>query len=227
MVKIKDIPTSDRPIERLIQKGSDSLSNEELLAILIRTGTKGKSSKELASNILSSIKNIQELKNLKFKQLTQIDGIGPSKAAILLSTIELSKRMNQTVHTIIKKKGNNPAFIFEYYQSILQDKTQEYFYAIYLDQAKTIIQDKLLFIGTINYSLVHPRDIFKEAYLLSASSIIIVHNHPTGNVLPSQNDIDTTNNLVKIGSLLGIKVIDHIIIGSHHYYSFFENGCIE
>lgn len=227
MVKIKDIPTSDRPIERLIQKGSDSLSNEELLAILIRTGTKGKSSKELASNILSSIKNIQELKNLNFKQLTQIDGIGSSKAAILLSTIELSKRMNQTVHTIIKKKGNNPAFIFEYYQSILQDKTQEYFYAIYLDQAKTIIQDKLLFIGTINYSLVHPRDIFKEAYLLSASSIIIVHNHPTGNVLPSQNDIDTTNNLVKIGSLLGIKVIDHIIIGSHHYYSFFENGCIE
>lgn len=227
MVKIKDIPTSDRPIERLIQKGSDSLSNEELLAILIRTGTKGKSSKELASNILSSIKNIQELKNLNFKQLTQIDGIGPSKAAILLSTIELSKRMNQTVHTIIKKKGNNPAFIFEYYQSILQDKTQEYFYAIYLDQAKTIIQDKLLFIGTINYSLVHPRDIFKEAYLLSASSIIIVHNHPTGNVLPSQNDIETTNNLVKIGSLLGIKVIDHIIIGSHHYYSFFENGCIE
>ena len=227
MVKIKDIPTYDRPIERLIQKGSDSLSNEELLAILIRTGTKGKSSKELASNILSSIKNIQELKNLNFKQLTQIDGIGPSKAAILLSTIELSKRMNQTVHTIIKKKGNNPAFIFEYYQSILQDKTQEYFYAIYLDQAKTIIQDKLLFIGTINYSLVHPRDIFKEAYLLSASSIIIVHNHPTGNVLPSQNDIDTTNNLVKIGSLLGIKVIDHIIIGSHHYYSFFENGCIE
>ncbi len=227
MVKIKDIPTSDRPIERLIQKGSNSLSNEELLAILIRTGTKGKSSKELASNILSSIKNIQELKNLNFKQLTQIDGIGPSKAAILLSTIELSKRMNQTVHTIIKKKGNNPAFIFEYYQSILQDKTQEYFYAIYLDQAKTIIQDKLLFIGTINYSLVHPRDIFKEAYLLSASSIIIVHNHPTGNVLPSQNDIDTTNNLVKIGSLLGIKVIDHIIIGSHHYYSFFENGCIE
>ncbi|MBD9085127.1 JAB domain-containing protein [bacterium] len=227
MVKIKDIPTSDRPIERLIQKGSDSLSNEELLAILIRTGTKGKSSKELASNILSSIKNIQELKNLNFKQLTQIDGIGPSKAAILLSTIELSKRMNQTVHTIIKKKGNNPAFIFEYYQSILQDKTQEYFYAIYLDQAKTIIQDKLLFIGTINYSLVHPRDIFKEAYLLSASSIIIVHNHPTGNVLPSQNDIDTTNNLVKVGSLLGIKVIDHIIIGSHHYYSFFENGCIE
>ena len=227
MVKIKDIPTSDRPIERLIQKGSDSLSNEELLAILIRTGTKGKSSKELASNILSSIKNIQELKNLNFKQLTQIDGIGPSKAAILLSTIELSKRMNQTVHTIIKKKGNNPAFIFEYYQSILQDKTQEYFYAIYLDQAKTIIQDKLLFIGTINYSLVHPRDIFKEAYLLSASSIIIVHNHPTGNVLTSQNDIDTTNNLVKIGSLLGIKVIDHIIIGSHHYYSFFENGCIE
>lgn len=227
MVKIKDIPTSDRPIERLIQKGSDSLSNEELLAILLRTGTKGKSSKELASNILSSIKNIQELKNLNFKQLTHIDGIGPSKAAILLSTIELSKRMNQTVHTIIKKKGNNPAFIFEYYRSILQDKTQEYFYAIYLDQAKTIIQDKLLFIGTINYSLVHPRDIFKEAYLLSASSIIIVHNHPTGNVLPSQNDIDTTNNLVKIGSLLGIKVLDHIIIGRHHYYSFFENGCIE
>lgn len=227
MVKIKDIPVSDRPIERLIQKGKESLSNEELLAILLRTGTKGKSSKDLAINILKEIKDINNLNKITLEELQKIDGIGISKAALILASIELGKRVHQTVDHLNNKKGNNPNLIFEYYKDLLKDKTQEHFYAIYLDQAKNIIKDKLLFIGTINYSLVHPRDIFKEAYILSASSIILVHNHPTGNVIPSSNDIDTTLNLIEVGNLLGIKVIDHIIIGKHNYYSFFENGCLK
>lgn len=227
MVKIKDIPASDRPVERLIQKGKESLSNEELLAILLRTGTKGKSSKDLAIRILKEAKEIHHLNKVNLEELMKIDGIGESKAALILASIELGKRVYQTVDSLNNKKGNNPSLIFEYYKDLLKDKTQEHFYAVYLDQAKKIMKDKLLFIGTINYSLVHPRDIFKEAYILSASSIILVHNHPTGNVMPSSNDIDTTLNLRKIGDLLGVKIIDHIIIGNHNYYSFFENGCFE
>jgi len=223
MIKIKDIPINDRPIERLINKGSESLSNEELIAILLRTGTKTESSKDLASNILKQINNIQELKNMTLEQLIKIKGIGKSKAAILIATIELSKRMNQEIEQIINQKANNPELIFNYYKNLFENKNQEHFYAIYLDTNKRIIKDKLLFIGTINYSLVHPREIFKEAYLLGASSIILVHNHPTGNIIPSKNDIDTTNNLIEVGNLLGIKVVDHIIIGKHKYYSFFEN----
>lgn len=223
MVKIKEIPLSDRPVERLLSKGSDSLSNEELLAILLRTGTKELSSKELACEILKKINHIKELQHINIEQLLKIKGIGNSKAAILMSAIELSKRMNREIDDIKTKKANHPELLFQYYKTLLSDKTQEYFYAVYLDTNKNIISDKLLFIGTINYSLVHPRDIFKEAYILNASSIILIHNHPTGNVLPSSNDIETTHNLIEVGKLLGIQIVDHIIIGKHKYYSFFEN----
>ena len=224
MTKIKDIPYLDRPIERLINKGSDSLSNEELLAILLRTGNKLESSKDLAIKLLSKVDNLEELSNLTLEQLKSIKGIGNSKAAILLASFELSKRLNQKVDTINNKRFHHPKLIFDYYKNIIGSKSQEYFYAIYLDTSKKIIKEKLLFIGTVNFSLVHPREVFKEAYLSGASSIILVHNHPTGNVIPSSNDIETTNKLKEIGELMGIKVIDHIIIGKKKYYSFFENG---
>ena len=116
--------------------------------------------------------------------------------------------------------------MYKYYKEKLCDKKQEYFYCVYLDNSKRIIQDKLLFIGTINYSLVHPREVFKEAYLLGASAIICVHNHPSGNPLPSKQDYDVTTNLVKVGDLLGIKILDHIIICKNNYYSFLENNDI-
>lgn len=224
MTKIKDIPYLDRPIERLINKGSDSLSNEELIAILLRTGNKSESSKDLAIKLLSKVDNLEELSNLTLEQLKNIKGIGNSKAAILLASFELSKRLNQKVDTINNKRFNHPKLIFDYYKNIVGSKSQEYFYAIYLDTSKKIIKEKLLFIGTVNFSLVHPREVFKEAYLSGASSIILVHNHPTGNVIPSSNDIETTNKLKEIGEFMGIKVIDHIIIGKKKYYSFFENG---
>ena len=223
MVKIKEIPKNDRPIERLVYFGSQALSNEELLAILLKTGTKDISSKELASNIL---KDTKDLKDIKLENLIRIKGIGLNKAATVIAALELSKRINKEIYTLKKQKGNNPELIFEYYKELLAHKTQEYFYAIYLDTNKEIITDKLLFIGTINYSMVHPRDIFKEAYNYNASAIILVHNHPTGNVIPSKNDIITTNNLIEVGKILGIKIVDHIIIGKKTYYSFFENGDI-
>ena len=223
MIKIKDLPLLDRPIERLINKGVESLSNEELLAIILRTGTKEKSAKDLAAQLISKYRSVKELSNVSFEQLSSVSGIGRSKASISMSCFELSKRINMSVDSLINIKANNPDIIFEYYKDLLKDKNQEYFYAIYLNTKNRIIKDKLLFIGTINYSVVHPREVFKEAYLAGASSIILVHNHPTGNIFPSSNDIDTTKKLKEIGDIMGVKVVDHIIIGKDKYYSFYQN----
>ena len=223
MVKIKDIPESDRPMERLIENGVETLSNEELLAILLKTGTRDISAKELSSLLLSKIGGIKKLTNVNFEYLNKFKGIGMSKACILLSALELSHRINKEVDTIKNIKLNNTEVVYKFYKDKIGEKKQEYFYCVYLDNQKKVLDDKLLFIGTINYSVVHPREIFKEAYLLGASAIICIHNHPGGNVLPSKQDIEITNNLVEVGKLLGIKVLDHIIICKEKYYSFLEN----
>lgn len=225
-VLIKDIPKNDRPIERLINNGSESLSNSELLTILIKSGTKEKSAKTLAEELLKNVDNIYELKNLKLEQLKQIKGIGTKKAASILAALELSKRINNEISTLNDIKITNSSLVFKYYKNLIGDKLQEYFYCIYLNNSKKVIKDKLLFIGTINQSIVHPREIFKEAYLLSASGIICVHNHPAGSTFPSSEDIKLTNKLVDIGNLLGVKIVDHVIITKDNYYSFFENNDI-
>lgn len=225
-VKIKDLPVNERPRERMLNCGVENLSNEELLALILKTGTKEFSAKVLASKILSNLNNISDLQTLNYRQLIKMKGIGPSKASILLAAMELGNRIQNSCTNIINTKIDNPKVLFDYYAPILGNKKQEYFYAIYLDNQKRIIEDKNLFIGTINQSLVHPQNIFKEAYMLDASAIICVHNHPSGNVIPSREDMNLTNRLVEIGSLFGIKIIDHVIIGKNSYYSFFENGDI-
>lgn len=221
---IKSIPINDRPRERLLEKGSSSLSDAELLVIILGSGNKNKDVKEIAESLLSTINNISELKNLNYQELIKIEGIGKAKACILLSLIELAKRMNQSINTINNKIFNRPDIIFEYFKNKLSDENQENFYCVYLDSKKKIINSKLLFKGTVDRSLVHPREIFKEAYLLSASSIICIHNHPSGNINPSKEDIFLTKMLKEIGNLMGIEISDHIIIGKEEYYSFFENG---
>lgn len=223
-MKIKDIPLIDRPIERLINKGVMSLSNEELLAIIIRTGTKEKSAKDISSELIGNFGSLKNLANSSYEQLKTIKGIGKSKSALLISCFELSKRINTSIDSIINIKANRPDIIFNYYKQLLSDRKQEYFYAIYLNIRNRIIKDKLLYIGTINYSIVHPREVFREAYLAGASSIILLHNHPGGSVFPSKNDIDTTKRLKEVGDLMGIKIVDHIIIGKDKYYSFYENN---
>ena len=225
-VKIKDIPLNERPRERLINYGVSNLSNEELLSILLKTGTKDQSVKLLANNILKTLDDIKDLKDINLQTLTKIKGIGEAKACELISAIELGNRINKKINSINQIKVTSSTSVYEYYKSILEDKKQEHFYCVYLDTKNHIIKDKLLFIGTINESLIHPREIFKEAYLLSASSIICVHNHPAGSIEPSQNDIITTNQIKESGLLLGIKLLDHIIIGKDTYYSFNDNGLI-
>ncbi len=226
MYTIKDIPINERPRERLINYGSETLSNEELLAIIIKTGTKKISAKMLANNLLVAIGGIEKLKEINYEYLESIIGIGPAKACELLAAIELGKRINREVKSLKKIKFNNSKVVYDYYSKELDGVKQEHFYAIYLDNNKKIIKDKLLFVGTLNKSLVHPREIFKEACLISASSIICIHNHPSGNIIPSKEDIVLTNNLKNIGNLMGIPIVDHIIIGKNNYYSFFENGDI-
>ena len=222
---LKTLPISERPRERFIRYGADNLSNIELISIILNTGTKDLSVIELSKNILKDINDISYLKDITLNKLKNIDGIGDVKAIRLLSALELGKRVYYDKN-MSKIKINNTSKVFEYMKNILKDSKQEYFYALYLDNKKNLIDKKLLFIGTINRSIVHPREIFKYAYLLSAASIICVHNHPSGDTTPSTEDILLTNALVKIGKLQDIKVIDHIIIGND-YFSFFENGMLE
>ena len=225
-MKIKSIPVLERPRERLINFGVENLSNEELLAIILKTGTKEYSAKELALNILKEVGDIRNLKNINFEKLINFKGIGQAKASELMACIELAKRMNKEILSIKDIKITNPSVVYNYYKEILKDYKQECFYVLYLNPVKKVIKDKLIFKGTVNFSIVHPREVFKEAFLVGATSIICIHNHPSGSVNPSSEDIKLTKQLIDVGIIMGIKVDDHVIIGNNNYYSFYENGNI-
>lgn len=201
--------------------GVESLSNEELLSIILKTGTKDYSVKELSSKVLSSVKNINDLKNITLNHLTSISGIGEVKAIELLSALELGKRVYY-VNNKVKTKLNNSNKIYEYFKDMFINEKQENFYAIYLDTKSNLISYKLLFKGTINTSLVHPREIFKYAFLESAYSIIVIHNHPSGDATPSTEDEKLTSILFEIGKIMNIPVVDHIVFGNNEYFSFYE-----
>ncbi len=220
-IKIKNIIKEERPRERFIKYGVENLSNEELLAIILKNGTREYSVKTLAIKLLNSLGSIDKLKSSTINSLTKIKGIGRVKAIELLSIVELSKRINMTDINSIKL--NNSKIIFEYFKYIFDNEKQEYFYAIYLDSKSKLISYKLLFKGTINTSCVHPREIFKYAVLESAYSIIVMHNHPSGDPTPSHQDIEVTKSLFKLGKIMAIPVVDHIVFGSDSYYSFYEN----
>lgn len=222
---IKDIPITERPRERLERYGVSNLTNEELISIILKTGTKDMSVKLLANNILGKISKLSDLTNISINKLIEIKGIGKTKAIELIAAIELGKR-------VYFDNGDNvisftdASSIYNYYKIKVFNKKQEYFYVIYLDNKKNFITDKKLFIGTINMSVVHPREIFKEAYLNSASFIICMHNHPSGDPLPSKEDINLTNRILEISKITAIPLLDHIIIGKNTYYSFYENNCL-
>ena len=224
-ILVKDIPILDRPRERLLKYGVINLSNEELLSIVLKNGTKNESVMSLSYNILKSINNITDLKNISINNLTKINGIGEVKAITLVAAIELGRRVYQEQNNI-KVLLNDSRLVYDYLHDELYDKKQEYFIVLYLDNKKYLIEKKVLFIGTINKSMVHPRKIFKYAYIYSASSIIMVHNHPSGDTLPSKEDITLTNSLKEIGLLNGIPIIDHIIIGNNNYFSFYKNNML-
>ena len=226
MNSLKEIPKSERPRERLYQYGPSNLSNEELLSIILKSGNKKYSLKEIVLGLLSHIDNIKDLKKENVVSLMQIPGISQIKAIELVAVLELGKRVYAEISLEDVIACTTPTNIIKYFNYLFQDKKQEEFYVIYLDNSKKFLAKKKLFIWTISSSLVHPREIFKEAYLLSASYIICLHNHPSGNCLPSKEDIDITRKIKEIGVIHSIFLIDHIIIGQNDYYSFYENNHI-
>lgn len=219
----KSIMQEEKPRERLLKYGVENISNEDLLSIILRTGTKDLTVKELAVSIISEIREISELKNMSINKLTKIRGLGLAKSLEIISAIELGKRVYyEQCNNIQKIKSSIDVY------NIMKPKfisiKKEHFYVIYLDTRSKIIEIKLLFVGTVNTCVIDIGEIFKHAYLLGASSFICVHNHPTGDVSPSKNDNINTVRLIKVGKIQNILLKDHVIIGNGKYYSYNENS---
>ncbi len=220
-MKIKDLPRVDRPREKLLKYGSDKLSTTELLAILLRTGIKGKNVVELSNQILKLF-GTESLQAITITNLRKIKGLGSVKATEIIAAIALGKRL------IIEKtpmKAINPESVFEALSDIRKLK-KEHFIAFYLDTKNVEIARETISIGTLNASLVHPREVFEPAIRLSAASVIIAHNHPSGDVTPSHEDMQITKKLADAGNLLDIHILDHIIVSSHAFLSFKEKGFV-
>lgn len=221
-MRVKEMLDSEKPRERLITVGPGLLSDEEIISIILRTGTKSENVKEIASLLLKDLEGISNFKNATINSLSKIKGIGKVKAIELLASIELGKRVFAKSNVDITCY-NTPKKLFEYSKQFLLGESQENFMVICLDSKCKIISHKILFKGTINKSLVHPREVFKYAACASSAFIAIVHNHPSGDVTPSEEDINVTQKLMEIGKLIDIPVMEHLIISDTTYYSFYEN----
>ena len=223
---IKELPMTERPREKLYSHGPSALSNEELLAIIIRTGNKEDSAIDLARKILSKDnRGLAYLRDTTLQELMEIKGIGRCKAAQILSAIEIGKRLNYK-EALYKVKINEPSTIANLYMDEMRYLQKEHFRIALLDTKNQIIVTEEISVGTLNASIVHPRDVFKAAIKRNSNSMILVHNHPSGDPKPSNEDINITNRLVEVGNLIGIKVLDHIIIGDNRYISFKEKNLI-
>jgi len=222
---IKDYYKSDRPRERMVRDGPSSLSNQELLAIILRTGTPKESVVKLASNVLDKFEGLRNMCHATIEEITQIKGIGYAKAAQLFAAIELGRRLSQLPF----EQGlviNHPADIANYLMAEMRFLPQEHFVVIFLNSKNQMIHKQSIFIGSLNTSVVHPREIFREAVRRMAASFICVHNHPSGDPEPSANDIDVTRRLTECGLIMGIEMLDHLVIGDNQYISMREAGFI-
>ena len=223
MGKLKDIPKIERPREKLIAKGPANLKDEELLAILLRTGREGKNVLELARQVLTKYPKKRLLK-MQYEDLIKIKGINSAKACTILAAIELVKRAlekgEETLPIIRSTKDVIAQAVY------MRDKTREHLMVIYLNARNEMIFKKPMFIGTLNANLVHPREIFQEALKQNAASVILVHNHPSGDAEPSQDDLEITKRILEAGKIMGIDILDHVIITKNKVFSFKERGLI-
>ncbi|MBZ4645006.1 MAG: repair protein RadC [Petroclostridium sp.] len=225
-MRIKDLPTEERPYEKLENYGAEVLSNAELMAIIIRTGTKTETSVEVAQRILkeySNDKGLTFLHEISLDELKKINGIGRVKAIQLKAVIELGKRM-ASFRNENRVRISSPADVSRYVMEEMRYLKQEHFKVIMLNVKNRVLKQVDVSIGTLNASLVHPRDVFSEPIRNKCASIILVHNHPSGDPSPSQEDIEVTKRIVESGKILGIDVLDHIIIGDGKYISLKEKG---
>lgn len=225
MLKVKDLPLDDRPREKLILRGSQNLSDAELIAILLRTGTKGKSVIEVAQTLIAE-KNLSMLASNSVEAFTKSIGIGKDKAATLVAAFELARRIKASEKWYSKKKITCPEDIAEIFIPLLRDEIKEQFITVCLNSSNQIIKYEVISVGNLNSSIVHPREVFKVAIDNNSASIFLIHNHPSGNLEPSREDIAITKRLVEAGNIFDIKVLDHIIIAGDNFTSMVEKRII-
>ncbi|MFC0299879.1 DNA repair protein RadC [Virgibacillus soli] len=222
-IKIKDVPKQDRPRERLLNLGAEHLSNQELIAILLGSGTRDESVTTIATRVLMHFEGLKLLKDATIEELTAIKGIGDAKGVVILAALELGKRLNKfkpDEQYVIRSPEDGADYVMEEMRTL----KQEHFVAIFLNTKNQIIHRQTIFIGSLNASIVHPREVYREAIKRSAASIIVAHNHPSGDPTPSQEDIHVTRRLAESGKMIGIELLDHLIIGDRKFVSLKEKG---
>jgi len=225
-VLIKDLPVEERPRERLIKYGVNALSNAELLAIILRTGAKHQSVLNLAKSILKQTDGLKDLNDISVNELTEITGVGPSKAVQIRASIELGKRVSQS---LVLREGEvqtvvTPEDCFNLLGNEMKSLKQEHFVVLSLDVKQKLIAKDTIFIGAVDASIVHPREVFRMAVKRMAATIICVHNHPSGDVEPSLPDVMMTKQLMEASIVMGIPLLDHVIIGGNDYSSLRAHG---
>lgn len=224
---IKEWPEDEQPRERLLKYGAAVLSDAQLLAIIIRNGRGGRSSVDLGMELLDKFKSLEGIAQAGVSELCGKDGvkgIGKAKAAELKAAIELGRRYQKP--SLAGASFCSSGDVAAYYRPRMKDFKKETFHCALLDTRNKIIREEVVSIGSLSASLVHPRDTFKAAVRESAAAVIFIHNHPSGDIKPSQEDILLTRRLVQAGEVIGIQVLDHIIIGDGNHFSFRDNGMI-
>ena len=222
---IKDMKLTDRPREKLIKLGHSSLSERELLAIIISTGTDEKNAIELADEILATFSE-ETLLEIEVEELTKIKGIKEAKASKIVASLQLGKRIKEKILNKKKYQINSNEEAYEFIKDTISLKDREYFYTILLNNKNEVISKELISIGDLSSSIVNPREVFKPAIKKSAKSMILAHNHPSGNPSPSKADLLITHRLIDAGEILDITVLDHLIIGHGTYVSLKKDNYI-
>jgi len=216
---VHDLPLSERPRERLSKLGSEALSIQEILALILGRGIKGESVIVTAQKLLTKFGNLKNLAAASVEELTQIKGIGPAKATQIKATFELVKRLENAPTEVTRLTIKSPEDVIKTARALLKGKKKEHFVVICLDTRNHLIKTNVVSIGSLDCSIVHPREVFKEAISSSAASVIFIHNHPSGDPTPSEDDIKITKRLIEAGDIVGIEVLDHIVICDSEHIS--------
>lgn len=222
---VRDLPIEERPRERLQKIGVDNLSTQELLALIIEKGGRGQTVLTLSQNLLAHFGNLQNIKTASLEELKKVKGIGFATACKLQAAFKLGEKAESHI-TKFGEKIEGPESIFNLLKNEIGNKMKESFYIISLTTRNNLISADKVSIGTLSASLAHPREVFLSAIKNSASSVIVVHNHPSGDPQPSEDDLKITKRLVDAGKILGIDVVDHIIVSRTNYFSFKDKGLI-
>ncbi|HZG58026.1 RadC family protein [Paenibacillus sp.] len=220
---LREVPEDERPRERMLRAGASGMSNAELLAVILRTGTRNESAVTLSQRLLLQAGGLRGLADRSAEQLCEQRGIGTAKALQLLAALELGRRMARAeleASPIIRSPEDVSTLVME----DLRYLQQEHFVALFLNTKNRVVGRETLSVGSLNAAIVHPRELFRAAVKRSAASIICVHNHPSGDPTPSAEDIQLTHRLVEAGHIIGIEVLDHVVIGDRRYASLKERG---